>query len=1077
MRDASIVIGLGGIGSDVCAKAEAMIPANAPDRDRVRFVAIDTDINSLRDLRRNGFRGITIQISSNISVGLCVENQRAEIEGWYPNNPMLDKKPMTEGAGQMRAISRLALHTAVREGRLAPLYRLIDELRQMSKEPAVQAIRIYIVSSLSGGTGSGIFLPLAMYLERYVKNLFGDFDSICKGFFMLPSTMKDLTDTFLEKRSLDANSYAAVKELSAFLAQGDQWNIRPKFTMELAREGELATDSYSSAGYEYCYLFGKVNRKKLLKSSFEEIKNTVANAVYMQVCSPIRGINNSREDNMPKFLTEQAQKLRRKNLRRFGAVGCGELVYPYQLLKEYYAMRWAIDTMSNTWRQYDRIYFEKEKEYREGRKRGQRMEEVNRAEEYINAIKLADRNDILAEEIRNLCATEEGMSWDIYLNQVTGKVEEIIGQVRNEIEEDKEKIDTVDRWRMDILSKNNDKKTKLEKSVKIRDCFEELRQYMERYVAGNGKYVAEQILAYYPDAEHKPYEMAYWLKRDGNFIHPNAVRYFLYNLFEAIDARKARAEEKKEEAQIDINALDKYKGKFFAKRMRERDIPEFLAKIEKGKEAVYKVSCRSLEISCLFFLKNYVGGLIKAYEEFYEGYGDILRSFGREADTIVHELERQSGISSFYVCADAKCREVVFGQMKEKREYFGANGTLSAFIFQLLQEPLKGDDIKNIQSQVRQYWVDSMGDEFDDLLDINILKAMKREEECRTGHQLTVEDMRCTIEDARKLLETPLVRYISREETKEISFCCYNTELEEERGIYQDIVEWLKGQQGIADPYYYSKYQLIFYCSIVGLEAYDILEFYHGRSNSLIDPGEAFLHYEDTVQSIVLDEGDKPVLTPHIDQNWYSFLELSDPHEEYQYKRELAISGMFLYARLSGLLKGDEEKGYHYVNEVAGKEEVRKLLLAHQYLYRCPALLMDLHQKFNQRLKQDVEECKSVQSCTIFQRLDGKCVYEILIEYARPLTKKEFTSANIGTLISSVEWLVSACVYRFNGIVSDDVVSEKMENIKQGIPKNPPEDGMAREMDQKIRDFYKEREHKKDRRQYVYDYFIEDKKY
>lgn len=1065
MRDASVVIGLGGIGSEICAKAEALIPENAPDRGRVRFAAIDTDINSLRDLKRGGFRGTTIQISSNTSVGLCVENQKEEISGWYPDNPMLNKKPMTEGAGQMRAISRLALHTAVREGRLAPLYRLIDELRQMSKQPAEQVIRIYIISSLSGGTGSGIFLPLAMYLERYVKNLFGDYDSICKGFFLLPSTMKELADTFLEKRSLDANSYAAIKELSAFLEQSDQHNVKPRLTLELAREGELTTSSYSSAGYEYCYLFGKVNRKKLLRCSSMEIKNAVANAVYMQVCSPIRGLNNSREDNMPKFLMEQAQKLQVPNMRRFGAIGCGELVYPYKQLKEYYAMKWAIDTMSNTWRQYDRIYFEKEKESREERKRGRRGDDVNRAEEYINAIKLADRGDIFAEEIRNFCTTEEGSTWDIYLNKVSEAAEEIIGQVRQEIGRNKEKIDTVDRRRMDALSKNNTRKEKIAKAIKTRDRFEGLRLYMEKYVANNGKYVAEQLFTYIPDVECRPCELAYWLKRDETFIHPNAVRYFLYNLFEAIDARRLRAEERKGEAQVDISAMDKYRGKDFTKRLRKKDLPEFFNKIEKGQDAIYEVANRELEILCLGFLKDYVGELIKAYEEFYENYGDMLLSFERETETIAHELDQQFGVSSFYVCADDICRAVIFEQIKEKREYFRASGGLSAFIFQLLQKPLKGTTVKDIQPQVRQYWIDSVGQEFDDLLNINILQAMKLEEECRTGRQLEIEDVKCVIREARELLETPLIRYVSREETKEISFCCYNTELEKQRGIFQEIESWLKGQQGIADPYYYSKYQLIFYCSIVGLEAYDILEFYHGREGSLVDSGEAFLHYEDTVQGMVLNDEGKPVLTPHIDQKWYSFLELPDPHKGYQYKKELVISGMFLYALLSRRLEGSEEYGYHYTNPRESRNSFGKLLWCHQYLYQCPLLLADLLQKFEEELEHDVRECESVDTCKVFQSMEGGSVYRLLIQYAQSLTNREFYSAPIDILRYSVKWLISACAYRFNDSTLDAVVTEKMQNLWEYVQQTEfPKKGMAGNMHQKIIDFFLELGYKRNGR-------------
>ncbi len=1055
MRDASVVIGLGGIGSDICVKAESMIPVKAPDRDRVRFVAIDTDINSLMDLRRKGFQGTIIQISDNISVGLCVENQRTEIDEWYPDNPMFNTKPMTEGAGQMRAISRLALHTAVKEGRLSPLYRLIDELRQVSKEPSVQSIRFYVISSLSGGTGSGIFLPLAMYLERYVKSLFGDFDSICKGFFILPSAMKDLTDTFLEKRSLDANSYAAIKELSAFLEQGDKQDAGHELTIELAREGEVVTAPYKSAGYEYCYLFGKVNRRKLLKSSFEEIKNAVANVVYMQVCSPIRGINNSREDNVPKFLAEQAQKLQRRNLRRFGAIGCGELVYPYKQLQDYYAMRWAIDIMSNQWQQYDRIYFEKEKEFREERKKGRKAEEVNRAKEYINAIKLADRNDIFAEEIRNSCVIEGEMAWDVYLKHVSEEIEEIIAQVRTE-KERKDGNGLTREWQ-DIQSKYKTRKEKVKQARKIWECYEELRMYMGRYVVDNSKYIAERLFTYFPGTEHKSYEMVYWLNRGGGFLHPNGVRYFLYNLIEAIENRKDVLAGKREEAQEDVNALDDYKSKKFDKKVGEKDIPEFLNKIERGQEAIYEASCRELEMLCLDFLGNYATGLIKSYEEFYDNYSNMLQGFANEEDMIAQELERQSGISSFYVCADAKCRDVMFGKLKEKREYLCANSALSAFIFQLLQRPVKGVRAKEILPNIRQYWIDSVGEEFSELLDINIFQAMKLEEECRTGRQLGIDDMKYIIEEARQLLETPLVRYISREETKEISFCCYNSELDEQRGIYQEIVKWLKERQGISDAYYCNRYQLIFYCSTVGIEAHDILEFYHGRDKSLIDTGEAFLHYEDTVQSVVLNDDDRPVIIPHIDQKWYSFLGLPDTHKGYQSAREQVIAGMFLYAYMSKRLVKNGES-YHYTNVQVSRQTFGKLLWCHQYLYKCPQLFEELLQKFKEELEQDVRTCQSVDACRVYKYMEDNesdTVYDTLVEYAESLTEREFIPSDIALLIRSVKWLVTACAYQFNERALESVVMEEMKKLKVKN-RHSAEAGMAKEMARMIQDFYSE---------------------
>ncbi len=1072
MRDASIVIGLGGIGSEICAEASSMIPENAPDKNRVRFVAIDTDINSLSDLKRKGFRGATIQISENTSVGLCSEKQRSEIKEWFADNPMFTKKPMTEGAGQMRIISRLALHTAVREGHLAPLFRIIDELRQVSKEPSEQSIRIYIISSLAGGTGSGIFLPLAMYLERHVKTLFGDYDSISKGFFILPSAMKGFTDTFLEKRSLDSNSYAAIKELSAFLGAGDGETQEYKMSMELAKEGEIEAAPYESPGYECCYLFGKVNRRKLLKSSLEKVKTAVANAVYMQVCSPIRGINNSREDNMPKFLAEQAQRLQNKRLKRFGSIGCGELVYPYKALRTYYAMQWAIDTMSNQWQQYDKKFFEKDKKEREERKKGKKAEEIKRQDEYVNAIKLADQSDIFAQEIRDACVVEGQMIWDAYLGEVSKEIEETVNFIRKEREHDSVEGDGLfTRQLQDIRSKDKTKREKRKQLKDIQGLYQKIRDDMKKYVAANSKYVAERLIIYYPDREHKPYELVYWMIRGENFIHPNAARYFLYNLLHAIEKKKhdLRDREKAEESRI--KSVDQYGEEKGFKKVKKREILKVADEFKICREAVYAAAGIRMQSLCMEALTDYVNMLVRSYEEFYDNYSDMLQLFEDEAYNIAYELDNPLGISSFYVCADCICRKTVFNRLKERREYLGASSELSAFIFGILQRPLKGKQVRRVFPNIKEHWIESVEKEFGNILNIDIIQAMEMEEECKTERQLDAEDIKNAVRQAREILETPMIRYVTRDETKEIQFCCFNSGLKEQKGVYKEVVQWLEEHQGIADPYYCSRYQIIFYCSVVGLEAHDILEFYHGKENSLVDDGEAFVHYEDTVKNIVLDEKGDPMLTPHIHKRWYSFLDMPDSHKGYQYKQEKIIAGMFLYAAISGkleserLVKDDKQKTFHYINYQESSNVFPNLFQCHQYLYKYPLLLQKLLRQFEEELEEDVEHCHSIHECRLFKYMNHRNVYDILLEYADSLTESEYSPEKIQILIDSVKWPIEVCVDYFKGSQKTDDVKQKMKEInfvfQDKLKGNQQKDeilnrGMARDMYQRIYDYNSE---------------------
>lgn len=356
MKAPSIIIGVGGIGSSICARVAGMMPDNAPDSNQTRFVVMDTDINTIREIQRKGFRGTAICLSDNMTVGKCRDLMWDRIADWYPKGETFNKKSMTEGAGQQRAISRLALEYSFAEGKLRPLHRVIGELHEISLQNSGQPITFYIISSLAGGTGSGIVLPLALYLNRYVVQKQGDALSSCKGFFLLSNVLEDDVDSTLEVQSLDANSYAALKELSAFMqiedgdsGQGRYQELKGAFSFGGKRRANGG--GWWDHSYEYCFLFGLRNVKGHGTHSPVDLQNMVARAVYMQACSPMQARNSSREDNKVRHNSMLQLKNSEAHLRHFGGIGCGELCYPEEQLWEYYdfwVQKMGVPTAKNT---------------------------------------------------------------------------------------------------------------------------------------------------------------------------------------------------------------------------------------------------------------------------------------------------------------------------------------------------------------------------------------------------------------------------------------------------------------------------------------------------------------------------------------------------------------------------------------------------------------------------------------------------------------------------------------------------------------------------------------------------------
>ena len=105
---------------------------------------------------------------------------------WFPVNTILNSKTLTEGAGQVRAISRMAFETAVKAGKMENLHKAIEDLYRLEGDEYEQALRVIIVGSLAGGTGSGLILPVGLYIKNYLATHFRQSANITRGFFILP---------------------------------------------------------------------------------------------------------------------------------------------------------------------------------------------------------------------------------------------------------------------------------------------------------------------------------------------------------------------------------------------------------------------------------------------------------------------------------------------------------------------------------------------------------------------------------------------------------------------------------------------------------------------------------------------------------------------------------------------------------------------------------------------------------------------------------------------------------------------------------------------------------------------------
>ena len=121
----TLFVGVGGIGSDIVVRVAER--CRGSESDNIKFVAMDTNANDLKCVKNSKANIVPIQTSSTQSVLDYLRKDDDARNNWFPNNTTLYSKTVSEGAGQVRAISRLALDATIKTGEIQKLYKAIDE--------------------------------------------------------------------------------------------------------------------------------------------------------------------------------------------------------------------------------------------------------------------------------------------------------------------------------------------------------------------------------------------------------------------------------------------------------------------------------------------------------------------------------------------------------------------------------------------------------------------------------------------------------------------------------------------------------------------------------------------------------------------------------------------------------------------------------------------------------------------------------------------------------------------------------------------------------------------------------------
>ena len=961
MNAPTLLVGLGGTGCKIINRVSKLVTEE--QRKNIAFAMFDTDINELNDIKKKNPFVKIIQTSTKQTVGEYLNKDVYACDKWFPVNAILNSKTLTEGAGQVRSISRLALDTVIHAGKMEPLHEAIHSLYKVEEDKPEQALRVVIVSSLAGGTGSGLILPVAMYIKNYLATRFRQSANITRGFFILPEVFFEVIPGQTERNNLKANAYATLRELDAFLMKGDA-TLHDKYkntvVMKFPRAASEGYEEYDVRPYDFCFLFDAQNAEGGKLNSFEQYLDHAANCIYAQSIGPMNKRSNSSEDNT-------IRKLAKENGRnRYAGAGASVLVYPFEDVRTYIALQWAKECISKQWLVYDTEYKALCKENKIKEEQGVAIPNPNPNEHYVKAVESsAKKNDPFSKAIVRTCATYDvdGVSkindrWLEYDNALKMKVfgDEKVGNTE------------LDSKLAEINSMFGDLDADW---IGYLDLFTEI----ERYRMMVSKYVEEtaRVSAYnlfkasreFRTTKPEPYELEYYLSgTDDSFIHPNAVRYFLNKTYEIFQ----------KELQTADSELTQLRNGFATFESETFDNPDTEDVIESATSLVdRKVSLRArlsntptadqeeIRNKMRVHLTNigkyrekymmtevfregcdYISRLLKGFELFYSTFETKVSTLDKRISDIKNKYGNRNGSTMRYVCASAKCLDEIY----RKKQFVGSAITIDSELAKKIYYNVLNYALMDKQPSTNRYFSkifdkDILGyyenyvmQKYGDTIDVDIIRALEMEAvyvhpeyESAENANTLIEQYVIKIINNTRNLSCPFIESPLGEAREPIHACTYSIELEE--NIYKDdpkrlslIKRELRNNGGSPDEDI-DIHMIMFYQSFYGLRANDLSKFAPPEKTMTYQrsSGEYFKAYYELIGGIHPESHRSREISPHIDRWWHIVTKMPDLDEENQRRQEYKINAAFFWSILAKYVELIEE-GNGHSRYILDKEEL-----------------------------------------------------------------------------------------------------------------------------------------------------------
>mgnify|MGYP000143707106 CR=1 FL=1 len=1078
--NSTILIGLGGTGSRIVDEVYGRLTEE--QKQKTKAHVFDTDINDISERIKNLHPSQITQTGEKGTIS-SIRKKYSEVDLWLAEN-VNPNQTITDGAGQNRQASRLGFYCVLKKSAMSTFAKMINDINIVAPNERESTPRVVIVSSLVGGTGSGIYLQVAMYVRKLFRK--NSTHVKIRGVFIMPSTFIDygiVDDT--EGKNIRANAYASIKELhgiTEFCTQSS--NNKTTVELEYDPDNKQSALTVDDRPYDFAFVYEKLDIKNKSLPLFEDVLDQIVRSVYTIMFFPLGSNILSSEDNTYARMGTQ---------RLFASSGVSTLTYPVNEIVDYLALRWQGEVVSKQWRELDDEFILQHNEWKESDLNGVTTKnEPKLSEEYIKYFenKGADHDN--------------RFYYGIYQRQFEksdGFIDKDKSKYQSYIKLIDEKISKIVDSSHDLTKKVEQASTKLGlEPEEYEDNIQNIEQYIikkERTLRSINKHIIGLIESGSKDIISQCFECCKEYKNlsqldlsqfiqnsgDGHAMHPVGLRYFLYKLDNELDLiaqnlinidggfiEQEDALHQYEEGpyynrdergkKTPISAIDEFnmaktaKVSIFDKLKGKSPVADSIEGYE-SKSSRHLTNLKryheeKLKYEVYIDFRKKLKGLIKTWETFFKELS--VKQNQREMENFLNIHDWQKNESYQYVLSTASHKNKLWDEIQNDISRTPDDEFLKSLI---IGQSKVFCGKKDNNSDVLLQWIKQKL-KSNVLLSMDILQALEKEADyLQIDHIEHVKYRMQGLKDVstpRIHMRDGLLSSVDAEGNKLIAswagmalqndlpgYAKYkNIMMDITSNISTSGTEKVNTDDLIGGDGQISPYEIHFYQSKYGIAACDLMGF---------KPGEEYYEdYQGRIESYMkhqLDTTDARFLTPHLDKHWHLLAYFPDLNKDVVLTDHKDIDKAYLLGLAMKLFKptrykGDEswvfqdtsQSGKGYL-QVSGKPvENSSIAVLFDSLFYNPRVVDSVLATFNKVKNSDFEQYSSRLGDHAFV----KNIKDIIDQAIRGLSKSKrgrFTPEDEARLVKRLGELYADYIAEFDQEINWQ--EKGSTNLKQKI--------------------------------------------